>query len=310
MRVVFFGTPELAVPCAEAVAARHEVTAVVCQPDRPKGRGKQLAAPPVKAWALARGIAVHQPERLNDGAFETWLRGQQPDACPIAAYGRILKQPILDVPRHGFINMHPSLLPKYRGPSPMQSAVLDGETETGVSIMRLTLDMDAGDIILQERAAIDPEEDAAELTERLARRGADMLADALDRIERGEAVFTPQDHGAATYCRMLTKEDGAIRWAEPARTLHNRVRGAVPWPAAQCRWQGEVCKILRSVLDETPVADAPGTVVRVDGGVVYVATGAGALGIAVFQAPGKKAMAMADYLRGRAIQPGERFEDA
>lgn len=309
MRIVFFGTPELAVPSLEAVAARHDVTAVVCQPDRPKGRGKQLAAPPVKTWALEKGIPVHQPTKLNDGTFESWLRDQAPDVCAIAAYGRILKQPILDIPTHGFINMHPSLLPLYRGPSPMQSAILQGETETGISIMRITLDMDAGDLLFQERTGIGPDETAVELTERLSVRGGVLLADALDAIAAGTATFSPQNHDDATYCRILSKEDGAMNWSRPAVALHNLVRGAQPWPAAQCRWQGEVCKMWRTHLDPSPSTERPGTITRVEKDAVYVATGDGQLGILTFQAPGKRAMAMSDYMRGRPIHVGERFED-
>lgn len=307
MRIVFFGTPELAVPSLEAVAARHDVVAVVCQPDKPKGRSGTPTPPPVKEWAVAHGIAVHQPTKLNDGAFEAWLRAQAPDACAVVAYGRILKQPIIDVPKHGHFNMHPSLLPKWRGPSPMQSAVMAGDTETGVSIIRLTLDMDAGDIVLQEHTLIGEEEDAVALTERLSRQGARMLADALDQVAAGTAVFTPQDHAAATYCRILSKHDGAMDWTRPSRELHNLVRGAVPWPVAQCIFRGEPCKVYESHLADAPAGE-PGAVVAVHADSVDVATGEGALRITKFQAPGKRVMTMRDYLPGARIQVGERFE--
>ena len=308
MRILFFGTPELAVPSLASVAERHEVAAVVCPPDKPVGRSKKPIAPAVKSWALEHGIPVHQPTKLNDGAFEAWLRGQQPEACAIAAYGRLLKQPILDVPPHGFINMHPSLLPRWRGPSPIQSAVLAGDMVTGVSIMKLTLEMDAGPILLQEKTVIGDDETAAELTERLSVLGGQMLADALDQVAEGAAAYRPQDEDAAVFCRMLSKEDGHIDWSRPAHELHDLVRGCQPWPVAQCIYGGETCKIHRSELWDEPHEAAPGTVTYIDKDCVYVAAGEGCLGIRVFQAPGKKAMAMADFLRGNPIKTGDRFE--
>ena len=308
MRLVFFGTPEIAVPSLDALARRHEVTAVVCQPDRPRGRGKKLEPPPVKVRALEHGLPVHQPVRLHDGAFEEWLRGQNPEVCAITAYGRLLRQPVLDVPPHGFINMHPSLLPRWRGPSPVQSAVLAGDDETGVSIMKLTLDMDAGPILLQERAPVSPDEPADMLSARLAVLGAQLLADALDRIDGGTAAFEPQDDARATYCTLLTKEDGYLDWNQPARTLHNQVRGCQPWPTAQCRLHGAVLKVHAAESVDSPADQPPGTVVLVDKQRLHVATGNGALSILAIQAPGKRAMPIAEFLRGHRIEPGERFE--
>jgi len=309
VRTVFFGTPELAVPSLECVARDHEVIAVVCQPDRPKGRGKKFEAPPTKQWAAAHGIEVYQPAKLNDGTFEAWLRERAPDVCAIAAYGRLLKQPILDVPPDGFINMHPSLLPKYRGPSPIQSALLHGETVTGVTIMRLTLDMDAGDILIQETVPIAPEDDGIALTDKLARRGGELLAEGLNRIARNEAKFTPQDDSQATYCTMFTKEDGRIRWAKPARQIHNLVRAALPWPVAHCRFRNETYRIHAAVVADDVSPEAPGTVVRLDKDCIWIATGKGLIGVTVIQAPGKRAMPVSDYLRGQNIAAGERFED-
>lgn len=307
MRVVFFGTPELAVPSLAHISDRHEVTAVVCQPDRPKGRGRKLAPPPVKEWAADHGIPVLQPTKLNDGEFEAWLRGQAPDVCALAAYGRILKQPILDIPAHGFINMHPSLLPKFRGPSPIQSAILLGETETGISIIRLTQDMDAGDILLQDRTEIGPNENAIELSQRLANRGGQLIADAANAIERGDVAYTPQNHSAATYCQMLSKADGIIDWCDSAQAIHNKVRGAQPWPAAQTKFRDEVFKILAG---EPHAGDGDaGTIVEVGDSYVDVAAGEGIYRITTWQAPGKRAMPLGDYLRGQRIEAGERFED-
>lgn len=308
MRTVFFGTPELAVPTLAAVAEHHDVVAVVCQPDRPRGRGRKPEPPPTKAWALAHNIPVVQPTKLNDGSFEIWLKEQAPDVCTLAAYGRMLKQPLLDVPPHGFLNVHPSLLPKYRGPSPIQSAILDGETETGVTIMRISLDMDAGDIVLQERVAIKPDDTGETLTQRLADLGGDLMVRALALVKTGQAEFTPQDDGAATYCTLFEKADGRIDWTQPAVRIHNLVRAAQPWPIAHCSFRGEVCRILRTdVLDE-PATAAPGTVTRTDKDRVVVSTGKDSLAILQFQPPGKRPMAMGDYLRGHAIEPGDRFE--
>lgn len=309
MRAVFLGTPELAVPSLAAVAAEHEVAAVVCQPDRPRGRGKRVDPPPVKVWAVEHGIPVAQPSKLNDGAFEAWLREQAPDICVIAAYGRLLKQPILDVPPKGFINMHPSLLPKYRGPSPIQSAVIHGETVTGVTIMRLTLEMDSGDIVLQEEVSVGPDETAVALTERLAGQGGRLLAEAMRLIASGQAAFRPQDPAQATYCRLLTKEDGRIRWGASSREIHNLVRGALPWPVAHCGFRGEVCRIHATRMVDGPAGGIPGAVTAVADDGLSVATGDGSIAVLALQMPGKRVMPVAEYLRGHPIAPGERFED-
>ncbi len=309
MRTIFFGTPDLAVPSLAALAEAHEVAAVVCPPDRPKGRGKKLVSPPVKVWAEAHGIPVHQPAKLNDGAFEAWLREQAPDVCAVTAYGRFLKQPLLDIPPHGWLNVHPSLLPRWRGPSPIQSAVLAGDEEAGVTIIRLVLEMDAGDILVQESTPIAPEENAAELTARLADLGSRLLVEGMNSVAAGEAEFTPQDPGQVVVCPLFEKETGRIRWARPAREIHNLVRAAVPWPVAHCHYQGEVCRIHRTRVSDEAAGAEPGTVVAVTKNEVIVATGEGCIAILVFQAPGKKAIPMGDYLRGRRIEVGERFED-
>ena len=310
MRVVFFGTPALAVPSLAETARRHEVAAVVCQPDKPAGRGRRSVSPPVKQWAEEHGLPVHQPAKLNDGRFEAWLREQAPDICAIAAYGRLLKQPILDVPPHGFINVHPSLLPRHRGPSPIQTALLEGDEVTGVTIMRLILAMDAGDIILQEETPVDPHDMAGTLSERLASLGGRLLGEALDQIEAGAATFTPQDDSKATYTTMFTKDAGRIRWAQGARAIHNQVRACHPWPVAFCRLDGETCRIHRTEPREASAGDLPpGTVTAVEKHAILVAAGEGALAIRQLQLPGKKALHTGDFLRGRPMKPGDRFED-
>ena len=309
MRIVFFGTPELGLPCLTAVGARHEVTAVVCQPDRAKGRSKKLVAPPTKEWALAHGTAVAQPLALNDGAFEAWLREQAPDVCVLVAYGRILKQAILDVPRHGFLNMHPSLLPLHRGTSPIQTAIRVGDTVTGVSIMQLDAGMDTGDVLLQAPAEIAPGDTSASLAERLGELGASLMVDALELVESGSAIFTAQDDSLATVTGMLEKDDGRIRWGAMARDIHNLARASIPWPVAHCSFKGETWRIHGTEVVEEDTGAAPGTVVRVEGGRIVVAAGEGAVGIVSLQAPGKRAMAAGDFLRGHRIEPGDKFED-
>ena len=309
MRTVFFGTPDIAVPTLRAIEALHEVTVVVCQPDKPQGRSKKLVPPPVKVAAESLGIPVHQPTKLNDGAFEAWLKEQAPDVCTIAAYGRLLKEPLLQIPPKGWLNVHPSLLPKYRGPSPIRSAILHGDRETGVSIMRLVLEMDAGDILLQEKVAIGENENAVELADRLGKLGADLMLKSLRMLEEDTAEFTPQDPAGVVECRMFEKADGRIRWAESAATIHNLVRAAHPWPIAHCHLDGEVYRIHATERAEGTASAAPGTVEALSKDRFTVATGDGLLAVTQIQAPGKRAMAAGDFLRGHRLEPGAQFTD-
>lgn len=314
MRVVFFGTPELAVPTLAAVAGRHEVVGVVCQPDKPQGRSGTPAPPPVKVYAQAHGLPVHQPAKLNDGSFEAWLRELAPDIGVVAAYGRLLKQPILDAFPRGLLNVHPSLLPKYRGPSPIQSAVLAGEEVTGVSIMRITLEMDAGDVLLQEQVPIDPNESAEDLTARLAQVGATLMLQAMDLVAEGQAQFTPQDPAGVIHCRMFEKRHGAICWECPALTIHNQVRASLPWPVAYCLLDRQVIRIhkTRVAQEEGSGADPamPGAIVAVGKEGIRVATGEGKLDILQLQSPGKKVLSAEEFLRGRKLTVGQRFTSA
>lgn len=307
MRVVFLGTPALAVPTLAAVAEAHEVLAVVCQPDRPAGRSGKPSPPPIKVWAEAHGLPVQQPVKLNDGAFEAWLRALAPEVGIVFAYGRLLKQPILDVPRHGWLNVHPSLLPRWRGPSPIQSAILHGDATTGVSIMQVALEMDAGDVLLQEALPIAPDENAEQLTERVAPICARMLVQTLAQVADGTAHPTPQDPAGVTHCTMLTKEHGHLRWRSSARDLHNQIRACVPWPAAQAVLRGQPCKILGSTLIAGRADAPPGMIVRLEKHGAVVATGDGLLGITLIQAAGKKPLPMADFARGARLEAGERF---
>jgi len=309
VRTVFLGTPALAVPALELLSTVHDVAAVVCQPDRPQGRSGTPVPPPTKAWAVAHGIPVYQPTKLNNGEFAELLKSLQVEIGIVFAYGRILQQPILDIPPLGWLNIHPSLLPRWRGPSPIQSALIAGDEETGVSIMRLVLEMDAGDIVLQSRTHILPQENAEELGERLSVEGARLLVEAMAQVEAGTAVFTPQADGAVTHCAMLGKEDGYVRWASPASNIHNLVRGAYPWPAAQTEFRGEHCRILQSEAIAGNSDAAPGTIVALEKDRTIVATGDGLLALLRFQFPGKKAMPMGDFIRGAHVRAGECFGD-
>jgi methionyl-tRNA formyltransferase len=263
----------------------------------------------VKTCATALGLEIHQPAKLNDGNFEAYLKDTAPDVGVVAAYGRLLKEPILAIPSMGWLNLHPSLLPRWRGASPIQTAIMAGDTVTGVSIMRLIMEMDAGDVLLQESTEIGEAEDAEALSERLSELGANMMLDALSSVAAGTASFTPQDEELVTHSKIIRKEDGRIRWDASARELHNLVRGAVPWPVAHCHFQGGVFRVLRAETLESDSRDEPGTVTEVLKDRFLVSTGAGQLAVLALQAPGKKAMDTRSFLLGHVLQAGDRFED-
>ena len=307
VRLVFFGTPEPAVSILEAITKDHEIVGVVCQPDRAQGRKKKPVPPPVKVFAESHGQEISQPEKLNDGTFEAWLRGRDPQLCVVAAYGRILKQPILDVPPLGYLNVHPSLLPKYRGPSPIQAAIINGDTVSGMTIMAMDAGMDSGDIVLQREFPIEDEDDGATLSAKLFDLGAEMILEGIRLVESGKAEFEAQDESQVIFSKLMKKEDGEIDWTKSANEIRNLIRGSLPWPAAQTTYKGEHCRILKAhVVDEKTTAE-PGRVIELTKTKLVVATGAGSLGIDCFQAPGKRALPIADYLRGASIALGDRF---
>lgn len=308
MRIVFFGTPELAVPTLSALHQHHQVTAAVCQPDKPRGRNKQLAPPPVKVFAESIGIPVVQPGKLNDGQFEVWLKEQAPDLCALVAYGRILKQPILDVPRHGFLNVHPSRLPAYRGPAPIQGALLDGLSETAVTIMQIDAGMDAGPILLQAPLRIEDDDNAGTLTEKAGELGARLMVEAIALVEAGNAQFVPQNDADATFTKLLEKKDGRIDWSQPAADIYNLIRAATPWPGAQAQLAGKPIRILKSRVIDTTAAAPPGEVIQADREGFHIATGRGALAVLELQAAGKSPLSFTEFLNGARITPGARFE--
>lgn len=308
MRAVFFGTPEIAVPSLRALASRFEVTAVVCQPDRPAGRGLKLQAPAVKLAALELGIAVAQPTKIRTPEFLGWLVEQRADVAVVLAYGRILPGPVLAAPARGCLNLHASILPRYRGAAPINWAIVRGETETGMSLMQMDEGLDTGPVFTVRRLSIGEDETAGELAVRLGVLSADMVRDDVPRVVGGELVAVPQDHGAATSAPPLEKEQGRIDWQKRAAEVHNHVRGMNPWPSAFTTIGGKLLKVLatrRSTLQST--SDAPGTILTADSGGVLVACGDGVLEILRAQMEGKKPLDARELVAGRTLTRGARL---
>jgi methionyl-tRNA formyltransferase len=298
------GSPAFAVPALEAVAKRHEVALVVTQPDKPVGRGKRVTSPAVKIAAEALGIPVAQPRATRKPAFAETLREVEAEVGVVVAYGRILPRAVLDAFPHGCLNIHASLLPKYRGAAPIQWAIIRGEEETGVAIMRLDEGMDTGPVIAERRLPIAADDTAGDLAERLAPVGAELLVEVLAQVETGTAHERPQDHAVATYAPMLTKADGAIDWSQDARAVSARIRGVDPWPGAQTTLEGDPLKLFApAVVSEDGGEGAPGQILSLEGGLV-VACGQGALRVAEVQAPGKRRMPADAFARGRKLSPG------
>jgi methionyl-tRNA formyltransferase len=306
LRIVFFGTPEFATPSLRALLdGPDRVVGVVCQPDKPAGRGQRLVAPPVKELAIRRGVPVLQPGKLRPPETFTALRELDPDLVVVAAYGKILPPSILTLPRLGCMNVHASLLPKYRGAAPIQWAILRGESTTGITIMRMDEGMDTGDLLLQRETDIDPEETYGELQARLAQLGAETLLEAIERLKAGSLSRQPQDNAAATLAPMIKKEDGHLDWTRPAEQLARMVRAFNPWPSAQTTLDGNLLKIHRAHVVDA-VAAPPGTV-HVEGYRLLVACGSAALQIDQLQLAGRKSLSAEQFLRGFRVPPGTRF---
>ena len=306
MRILFMGTPDFAVPSLEAlIAAGHDVCGVFTQPDKPKNRGMKLLPTPVKVCAQAHGIPVFQPVKLRDGTALAQIQELAPELIVVAAYGRILPDDILAAPPRGCINVHSSLLPKYRGAAPINWAVLNGDSETGVTIMHMAHDLDAGDIIDQAATPIDPDETVVSLHDRLAQMGAELLVKVVADIAAGTAARTPQDHGKATLAPMLSRELSPMDFTRPARELHNQVRGLIPWPAAVTELGGNRCKVFSASVLDAHTDAAPGAILAAGKEGIQVACGGGTvLRIDELQADGGKRMKAADYLRGHPIPVG------
>ena len=306
MRIVFFGTPQFAVPTLEhLLASSHQVVGVVTQPDRPRGRGQRVSDAPVKTAALAARLPVLQPARLTDPvAFET-LRELRPDLGVVAAYGKLLPQAILDIPRLGMINVHASLLPRYRGAAPVHRAVLAGDSETGVTIMRVILELDAGAMFAKATRRIGHDETSEAVERDLARIGGALLVTVADQIVNGTAREEAQDAAHATYAAKLTREEGLIDWERPAMAIHNQVRGLCPWPHAFTFIEGARVIVLGTRLGALTSGERCGTVVATGPGGIDIASGAGSVvTIEMLQPEGKRPMSARDFLAGRPLEPG------
>ena len=304
MRLIFLGTPAFAVLSLEAVARKHEVISVVTQPDRPKGRAQELAASAVKQAAMRLGLPVYQPERIRRPEAQAHLAALAPEMMIVVGYGQIIPQSVIDMAPRGIVNVHASLLPKYRGAAPVQWSIVNGETRTGVTTMQINAGLDTGDILLERETEIGPEETALELGERLAVIGAELLIETLDGLARG--VITPrrQDEAQASHAPILKKEDGAISWNGPAAAIHNRVRGLLPWPGAHTRFRGQLLHIWRARVGSDRAALAPGQVLA--GGRFRVACGdGGVLELLEVQLEGRKRMSGEAFANGQRLREDE-----
>jgi len=301
------GTPEFAVPSLDLLLRHgYPVIGVVTQPDRPKGRGKQMAQPPVRIFAAAHQLPVFQPERVRDTGFLNLFRQLVPDLVVVAAFGQILPGEILELPRLGCINVHPSLLPKYRGAAPLNWTIIRGETRTGVTIMQMDEGLDSGDILLQEETDLHPNETVGELHDRLAVLGAEMLVKTIEMIEAGTVKKVAQDPAAVTFAPRLKKEDGLIRWEAEVHDIISLIRGLSPVPGAYSFWGGKTLKIYRTGGLDDPDTAFPGTV-RILDRAFLVAAGNGWISLLDIQLEGKKRMPVQDFLRGCRLRSGDRL---
>ncbi|HUP45852.1 MAG TPA: methionyl-tRNA formyltransferase [Thermoanaerobaculia bacterium] len=303
MRIVFFGTPEFAVPTLDAVAAAHEIALVVAQPDRPAGRGMKLQKPPVALRAAELGLPLAQPAKIRGEAFLNQVDALAPDAGLVIAYGRILPARLLEIPKHGFLNVHASLLPKYRGAAPIQRAIEAGETTTGATIMRVDEELDHGPMLATATIDIGPDERLPSVSRRLAERGAAALVETLAALERGAAVETPQDHALATHAPKIEKEEGRITFAESGRVIYNRFRAFDPWPGLFFESNGETIRIGEMTFGPGSAA-APRTITAIDRS-VHVAAAEGVVRLDQLQRPGRPRAVAGDVARGLGWRAGE-----
>lgn len=312
MRIIFMGTPDFSVGTLEAlIGAGHEIVLVVTQPDKPRGRGKAMQFPPVKEAALAHDLPVYQPKKVREPECVEYLRSFKPDMIVVVAFGQILPKEILDMPRYCCVNVHASLLPKYRGAAPIQWAVINGEPVTGVTTMRMDEGLDTGDMIMKTEIELDARETGGSLFDRLAEAGAALCVRTVEEIQKGTAVFTPQKHEEATHTTMIKKQMGAIDFSRPAVELERLIRGLNPWPSAYTKCGDKTLKIWKASVVSEDTAEAaaaegkaPGTVVRVQKACLLVQTGRGLLSLEEVQLEGKKRMDVASFLRGYPLEEG------
>ena len=305
MKIIFMGTPEFAVPTLEALAnAGYSVDLVITQQDKPKGRGKKVQHTPIKEKALELGLEVFQPENINDEESIAKIKSIQADFIVVVAYGQILKKEILDAPKYSCINVHASLLPKYRGAAPINWAIVDGEKETGVTIMEMEEGLDTGDMIVWESIAIKSDDDAPTIHDKLSDLGGKTIVDALEGIKAGKFTKVEQDNNLSSYASMLSKETGVINWNESGKNIKNLVRGLKPWPSAYTRYKDDTVKIHSVDLIDKIKAGENGEIVKVDHEAIYVNALDKTVVIKELQFPGKKKMLTKDYLRGNSIDEG------
>ena len=303
MRIIFMGTPEFACPTLRTLIDRGErVVAVVTQPDRPKGRGQQTLPPPVKVLAEGHGIPVLQPVKVRLPESIEEIRALEPDLIVVIAFGQILPKALLDIPKKGCINVHASLLPRYRGAAPLNWCIINGETETGVTTMMMDVGLDTGDMLLKRATPIDPDEDTQSLHDRMSQLGAELLGETLERLAAGDLVPEKQDDSLTCYAPMMKKENGLIDWSRDPQSIKNQVRGMTPWPGAYSTLDEKLLKVYR--VQTGSGSGAPGEIVSVGRDGVEVACGAGSLLIRELQLEGKKRLSAADFLAGYKLQPG------
>ncbi len=311
MKIVFMGTPEpAAAVLKEIISTKHQILCVVTQPDRPKGRGQKISFSPVKEAALKHGLPIEQPEKIkNNKIFISYLKSLNPDIIAVVAYGKLLPKEILEIPKHGCLNIHASLLPKYRGAATIQWALLNGEEETGITIMKIDELLDTGDIILQEKIKIEENDNAMVLFKKLFSLGGGLLLKALEQIEQGKAKYTPQNNAEATNAPAIAKESGEIDWRKSAIEIHNRIRAMIPWPVAHTFYKEKLLKIWKSdvhVADLETKYKLPGSIVHLVKNIGFiVATGKGHLLILEVQPAGKKRMGAYNFVIGHDVKIGE-----
>jgi methionyl-tRNA formyltransferase len=310
MKIVFMGTPDFTLPILDSIEkAGHEIVLVVTQPDKPRGRKAELVPPPAKVWALEHGIPVFQPERIKREEAVAELKKYPCDVCVVAAFGQILSKEILEMPRLGCVNVHASLLPKYRGAAPIQWSILNGDEYTGVTTMQMGVGLDDGDILLQKPVEIDDEITGGELFDKLALVGGDLIVETIEKLDKGEITPVPQNEEAATHVGMIQKELGNLDFNRTAAELNNYVRGLNPWPSAFTYLNGKMIKIWKAkplVCNQCEGSVEPGTVVMPNDQTMYIKTKDGALSILEIQMEGKKRMPIADFLRGNHIEAGQK----
>lgn len=316
-RIVFCGTPQFAVPTLKHLLAQpdFQILAVITQPDRPRGRGQQISIPPVKEIALAAHLPVHQPEKIRAPEIEQLLRRLSPDAVVIIAYGQIIPARLLSIPKHGWINLHASLLPKYRGAAPINWAIVNGETRTGLTTMRIDAGMDTGEILLQHPMEIGPAETASELAARMSEAGAPLMEETLRGLDAGTVAPRPQNHADATVAPLLKKEDGRIDWNRPAQAIYNRMRGFAPWPGAYTTFRRQTCHLWGEPLTNAtsfppPVAVshwAPGTLLNAKNGWFVACGNATFLCLQSVKLEGRNQISASEFANGARLQPREQF---